>query len=315
MANDITPVTGSTTSSSITATKLSLHLSDKRRVQAVFDQLDRSKLWYLKATIQLSQADNSEVLSVEEKILNFALKCNYIHSCHSFILDLNDENWREVFTKEELQEIHSDGPSTIRHIDRRMEAELDRLEGKVTIREIYNHSGAIEHDLEKEPHIGWLSTSVTSLSSLFFNEVNNIDNYMESDRMYRLWFFLNTIFDNSPINAIGKEKSSVSNSMARNSKRKISAVEEMPNRRIGRKVDTVYSNGIFEFGALEIGNKYNQTKEMKDGGFKLPHVMKDMLLTIVQKNPTMLNKAHVVGYIINGKPIEEYYLLYITNTH
>ncbi|KAI8979876.1 hypothetical protein BDB01DRAFT_898280 [Pilobolus umbonatus] len=249
MANDITPVTGSTTSSSITATKLSLHLSDKRRVQAVFDQLDRSKLWYLKATIQLSQADNSEVLSVEEKILNFALKCNYIHPCHSFILDLNDENWREVFTKEELQEIHSDGPSTIRHIDRRMEAELDRLEGKICLKEIYNHSRAIEHDLEKEPLIGWLSTSVTSLSSLFFNEVNNIDNYMESDRMYRLWFFLNTIFDNSPINAIGKEKSSVSNSMARNSKRKISAVEEMPNRRIGRKVDTVYSNGIFEFGA------------------------------------------------------------------
>ncbi|KAI8988930.1 hypothetical protein BDB01DRAFT_833965 [Pilobolus umbonatus] len=159
--------------------------------------------------------------------------------------------------------------------------ELDSLERKICLKDIYNHSRAIEHDLENKPLIGWLSTSVTSLSSLFFHELNTIDNYMESDKMYWLWFFLNTIFDNSSINAIGKEKSSVSNAMIRNFKRKVSAVEEMPDRRIGRK-----------------------TKKTKHGGFKLPHVMKDMLLTGIQKNPSMIYKAHVVGYNINGSTFQ-----------
>ncbi|KAI8981536.1 hypothetical protein BDB01DRAFT_794492 [Pilobolus umbonatus] len=58
----------------------------------------------------------------------------YYSPCHSFIHDMTDENRREVFTKEELREIHIYSPSTIRHIYRRMEAELDSLEGKVFIR-------------------------------------------------------------------------------------------------------------------------------------------------------------------------------------
>ncbi|KAI8981537.1 hypothetical protein BDB01DRAFT_794494 [Pilobolus umbonatus] len=82
------------------------------------------------------------------------------------------------------------------------------------------------------------------------------------------------------------KKSSFFNSVARNFKRKISAVEKIPHRRMGRKFDTVYSNCSF------------------DRGFKLPHVMEDMILTIIQNNPTKLNKAHVVGYNINGSSFQ-----------
>ncbi|KAI8976245.1 hypothetical protein BDB01DRAFT_838166 [Pilobolus umbonatus] len=202
-----------------TGSTLSLQLNDKSCVQAAFDQLNKDKFWYLKAGRKSAQGN---------QILSFALQYKYIHPCHTFILDLDDDNWEDVFTNFKWSDVHNYGPSNIRHIDKRMAEELDNLAEKICSKEIYNHSRAVEHHSMKEPLIGWLSTCVTSLSSLFFHEVNNIDHYMKSDRMYRLWFFLNIVFDHSRINAIGKGKSSFS-SIARNAKKKISAIDEMPN--------------------------------------------------------------------------------------
>jgi hypothetical protein len=46
---------------------------------------------------------------VEDEIFAFGMQCKEEHSCHSFILDLNDINYKKygVFNDDELQEIES----------------------------------------------------------------------------------------------------------------------------------------------------------------------------------------------------------------
>ncbi|KAI7900361.1 uncharacterized protein BX663DRAFT_459008 [Cokeromyces recurvatus] len=253
-------------SSSNATSKQSFQQTDKDKLLEVFNQLDKKKFWYLEASKNFAKENNTELKSVEEKMLIFALQCNYIHPCHSFILDLNDQNWNEVFTNEELMEIDNYGTPIIRKIDEKISAEFDKLEKLTSLNEIYDHVRNIDHCPVNDPLIAWLSLTVTTLSLLFLQkDSRTIHASLESDQLYRLWFFLNTIFDSSSIKAIGKEKSSYSNSNAKNAKRKIAAIEEMASKKMGRKIDTIYAGDNFEFGALEIGSKDDQTKEIKDG--------------------------------------------------
>ena len=62
---------------------------------------------------------------------------------------------------------------------------------------------------------------------------------------------------------------------------------------MGRKVDEVYIGGDIELGCMEIGgSSADQTKELKDGQMKMPYVMKDMLLDIANKSPSLVHKVH-----------------------
>lgn len=70
---------------------------------------------------------------------------------------------------------------------------------------------------------------------------------------------------------------------------------------MGRRTDTVYVAGNVELGCLEIGGPTDQTKEWKDSRIKMPIVMKDMLLQIAETSPSIVNKVHILGYVINGK--------------
>ncbi|KAG1442653.1 hypothetical protein G6F56_010976 [Rhizopus delemar] len=106
---------------------------------------------------------------------------------------------------------------------------------------------------------------------------------------------------NTLLSAFSKEKSSVANSLAKNNKRKLSAVEQLSNVKMGHKMDTIYVSGNVELGCLEIGGVPCQTKAWHDSRMKMPFVMKDMLMNIVKKAPVKINEVHVVGYIINGK--------------
>lgn len=98
-----------------------------------------------------------------------------------------------------------------------------------------------------------------------------------------------------------KEKSSIASSKAVNSKRKLSSMEEVPRKAAGRKMDTIYVAAEMELGALEIGGKKNDTKDLIDGQLKLPIVMKDMLKFIADKHPAVKEKVKIVGYNIQGK--------------
>ncbi|KAI9278969.1 hypothetical protein BDA99DRAFT_554561 [Phascolomyces articulosus] len=60
-------------------------------------------------TMGQAEEDNAEPISVEEKVMTFALQCDYYHPSQSLILDLGDKNWCSVFSEEELDELHGAG--------------------------------------------------------------------------------------------------------------------------------------------------------------------------------------------------------------
>ncbi|KAI9466435.1 hypothetical protein BDB00DRAFT_872194 [Zychaea mexicana] len=73
---------------------------------------------------------------------------------------------------------------------------------------------------------------------------------------------------------------------------------------MGRRTDTTYigGNGV-ELGCLEIGRTNDQTKEFIDGSIKMPMVMRDMLLKLVEENPALVNQLHILGYLIMGDKV------------
>ena len=90
------------------------------------------------------------------------------------------------------------------------------------------------------------------------------------------------------------------NGKEQNTKRKFSAIESVPNAKIGRRMDMVFKAGRLEYGALEIGQKADDTKELRDSRIKLSRVMKDMRLTIMHAAPKLLRSIHIVGCNIDG---------------
>ena len=67
--------TGSNTTNS-KAPSLKTTVSEARKVelQATFDKLDKSKFWVLNSTVA---DEHGKRLSVEERVIDFALKCNF----------------------------------------------------------------------------------------------------------------------------------------------------------------------------------------------------------------------------------------------
>lgn len=94
-----------------------------------------------------------------------------------------------------------------------------------------------------------------------------------------------------------KEKSSQANSSATNAKRKLSSVEEITRKAVGRKMDSVYLGADLELGALEVRSKKNDDiKDLSDGYYKLPIVMEDMVKNIADKYPSLRNDVKIIGY-------------------
>ncbi|KAI7856244.1 hypothetical protein BDC45DRAFT_503453 [Circinella umbellata] len=91
--------------------------------------------------------------------------------------------------------------------------------------------------------------------------------------------------------------------MARNGKRKLSAVDGVDNKKMSSRTDTLHEASGVELGCLEIGSKVDPTKVLKDSLVKIPIVLKDMLIAIAQEIPSILNNIHVLGYNINGNSI------------
>ena len=63
----------------------------------------------------------------------------------------------------------------------------------------------------------------------------------------------------------------------------------------------IYVGDEIELDGLEAGASKDNTKEFGDSKKKLPIVLRSMLLSIVTDRSTLIHKAHVVGYNINGR--------------
>ncbi|KAG2222875.1 hypothetical protein INT45_000490 [Circinella minor] len=99
--------------------KTKLTTQQKAELEDCFNKLDDKKFWYLKASIPNSNKNQTtaKVISVEERMIKFALSCNYYHPSQQLILDFTDSNWDNIFTDAERKEIEDAGCALLRPID------------------------------------------------------------------------------------------------------------------------------------------------------------------------------------------------------
>ncbi|KAI9004825.1 hypothetical protein CLU79DRAFT_713434, partial [Phycomyces nitens] len=277
-----------TTSTSSKKSELKAPFNDELKQTFVsnFNKLDRNHFWYLDPTELPS-------VSVEERLFDYGLKCQYLHPIHSFIIDLGDLTLKEIFTENELLKIQEFGSSLLVHpIDETIGPGLSKLGEMKDIFKVHDYFRKLDYHPLSDHLVAWLAMSITTTSFSFLGN-EPLGTFLESDNLYRSWDFVNTICFYSKIEA---------NSKPINSKRKLSSIEEVSRKATGRKMDSIYVGADMELGALEIGGgKTNDTKDLKDGYLKLPTVMKDMLNDIVDKYPTIKEKVNIVGYNIQGK--------------
>ncbi|KAI8147850.1 hypothetical protein BJV82DRAFT_575023 [Fennellomyces sp. T-0311] len=230
------------------------------------------------------------------QVKDFAMMWDFWHSLQSVILDVDDANWKDKasrFSLEKLQENREYCRPILCEIPQDIAERLKEISTLKSAREAYNYGRSIEHDRVPGP-----------LLSCYFVKDNSgeIEDVLESDRMYNLWGFINKIFKGIGIHAIGKEKASIANSKARN-KRKLSAIDPSGNKKMGHRIDVIYCGSNIELGGHEIGKDNVDTREMKDGMLKLPIVLKDMLSSVINTMPSLAHRVHALGYNINGNSI------------
>lgn len=63
--------------SSSSPLKVKLTATDKQAIKANFEKLDSLQFWTLEATVAQAAREGIEAISVEQKVIEFALSCNY----------------------------------------------------------------------------------------------------------------------------------------------------------------------------------------------------------------------------------------------
>ncbi|KAI9493974.1 hypothetical protein BDB00DRAFT_820178 [Zychaea mexicana] len=266
------------TASSSQHHRILLSDSDKKKVENMLVDLDKREYWVLEATKARAKETGEQPNSVEQKIHGFAVKCHFYHPCQSLIIDLVDKHWEDVFSKEELDEMRS-----------------------TSAVDAYNFARKLDYNIVTEPLLAWLALSVMNTAKYFIDSTSETtSSLLESDKLYYLWGFVNTVFDHTEVKALGKEISSEANATARNTKRKLSAIEPITNKKMGSRTDIIYKISNIELGCLEIGGKVDATKEYKDSMIKMPPVLKDMIIAVAERKRASLRKIHVLGYNINA---------------
>ncbi|KAI8143456.1 hypothetical protein BJV82DRAFT_94164 [Fennellomyces sp. T-0311] len=293
--------------SRLSSSELKIRIDEKEKdaIRETIKGFDKSKFWILEASIQeaaLNGLPAESVLSVDEKVHKLALDSIFKHPSQSFIIDIDDPNWDDMFTTAELDEIIDFGPPVLPPVLQEVADIIAEFEQLPNALEAYNFARQLNHNPMEEPLKAWFCMTIMQTAYLFLKkDQHNIADFPETDKQYLIWGFLSSIFQGTDIWALGKEKSSVASAASANNKRKLSTTDEICRKAIGRKVDEVYICGNIELGCMEIGgSSTDQTKEIKDGRMKMPHVLKDMLLDIVTKSPTLVHKVNVTGYLISG---------------
>ncbi|KAK4520018.1 Asparagine-rich protein (ARP protein) [Mucor velutinosus] len=284
---------GSTLQSSVQSdVKLTLLTdSDKANIVAKYDALDKKKMWKL-----------STGTIVEEVMRKCAVEQKYEHLSHSLILNVRDKGWLKYFTSEELEEITTYKAINLPDVPEDVQSYLNDLRS-LTPEDLYGKVVCEKLPLQSDKK--WVQDSfyqcIRLLDSGFFPMNKNVT---EGGLVKRVWGCLDTCFDYSEISCISGEKCSKSSADALNASR----TDIMCRQSSGRKMDYVF---LHEKSDLELGcgecalvGGVNTTKEMCDANFKMPKIMKDMLIKLVSVSPALKNKLHVCGLYIAESKLE-----------
>ncbi|PKC63057.1 hypothetical protein RhiirA1_397151 [Rhizophagus irregularis] len=280
---------------------LRLSEANRKEVDEAYKLMDRRYMWKL-----------SSGKVIEDELYKLGRELEFEHAVHSFILDIDDELVADCFTKTELREIELTPIPEVPELSDEVNNFLGKFIGKTNLKEIQQLikelSFGIDYDSEKHHDMDYICLALHAL-------IREIESGKITEGNLENWFNCHVwsmVFDHAfenikAISVIRGESTSVSTATRKNKKTKRKLGDR---RKIGRRGDWILravGNGDKnEFGAGEAGKSWVDqygTKYLREGGLKLPKVLKDMLLNLMEKicwNDEARKKIQTVGIIHGG---------------
>ncbi|KAI8140066.1 hypothetical protein BJV82DRAFT_716173 [Fennellomyces sp. T-0311] len=159
-------------------------------------------LRYVTPTVLTEKPEDQSLLSnstcVEDKVSEFARKCNHEHACHALIVDVNDPSWisGRYFTQEESEEIASYNLEPMPTLPTEVTQHLQSFQaydpeenptGK-TVEQIMNYkvdNSAL--DLVDDYDLIWVNDSVARATKMYRWGYFPITSHTEGDLLRRVW--------------------------------------------------------------------------------------------------------------------------------
>ncbi|CAG8501792.1 11713_t:CDS:10 [Paraglomus brasilianum] len=200
---------------------------------------------------------------VKDALYAFGMKCSHEHLCHSFLIDPYDENY--------IQQ----GIFTFEELK-----EIKIFDKK--------KSPLIPADLLK-----------------YLNGFRK--DHLEAWIMLHIWTFIDKAFlDIDGMEITRGESCSYASSNRKNSQRTVPSTSPLKRKAMGRRGDLIIRKGHLEYGCSEAGKNFdgkNGTKIIKEGGLKMPKMLRDMLNDLceaVEMQECKIRKLETIGFIIAG---------------
>ncbi|KAG1468313.1 hypothetical protein G6F56_003902 [Rhizopus delemar] len=133
---------------------------------------------------------------------------------------------------------------------------------------------------------------------LFKSHYIPLTDQSEADIIRRIWYFVDTAFDNVRIDVRTGEKESRASSSRRNQGR-----INKERKKHGHKTDFLFKFNQGELGCAEVGREDagdEGTKEMKELDLKCPKMMKNQLRQLAKTTPQHQMDLVVVGFVMMG---------------
>ncbi|KAI8138450.1 hypothetical protein BJV82DRAFT_523413 [Fennellomyces sp. T-0311] len=287
-------ITSSSTNTTATDNVKKLNAEDMEKVKATYKKMEEGEMWRL-STGKL----------VEREMEKVALAIDTEHPAHSVILDPTASVWATHFTKEELVEIRGLKQPEIATLTPPLEELIASFDGKAiqdTLDDIYHHVRTMKYHPQQQPDLHWVQLAVEEALVVLYSKYLG-KSRTETDLVNRVWGFLGSCFDFSEdIVSNSGERASKAASEGQNQERVSGTVALSERKKVGIKVDLLFSSQLFELGAMEAGasNDRSSSKSLFELNIKCPKALKDVLSEMERTNPAQIHNFKTCGFVISG---------------
>ncbi|KAI8072483.1 hypothetical protein BC940DRAFT_292689 [Gongronella butleri] len=245
---------------------------------------------------------------VEDALYQIGMACQHESLVHQFILDPFSKELERVFNDVELHEIRTSNTKPLPLMPTALRDYIATF-NKATASEIRDAIDAPQpwqrqYDLKSHGDYDWARSSVYQMIREY--EAGSFDRpHQESWYLMHVWRFVDSAFDGVPeAEAVRGEAASHASSARKNKDRL-----PQDRKRIGRKCDIIIRSAdcnhstFKEYGAGETGPIVDMDgqKMRKEGGIKLPKVMRDMFNSLQSKiDHAKLGELQIIGYLHYG---------------
>ncbi|KAI8140152.1 hypothetical protein BJV82DRAFT_520734, partial [Fennellomyces sp. T-0311] len=215
---------------------------------------------------------------------------------HSLIMDPSDVAYQEHFNEAELEEIKTFNAPEVLPLPDKIAEFVNKFKG-TDLKELEALVWSFKFDPVEEPDLRWIHVSIINALDLLHYEYTNKE-HSGADLLKRVWSFIDGCFDATEILARSSEKTSESNSESVNKSR----TDGSARKKIGTKVDLLFSTKLFELGALEAGKESDRssTKSVAELHLKCPKTLKSIIIELTRISPCKIREIKTFGFVIAG---------------